>query len=213
MGFSNWWESTFSADKFNAQKALKYVKKEYKSPQAEAGFDQIFLDLAEEEITKQKRLLSFEEVERLLHRARIQARHKTRNTGRETNVMPREEEQHEEESMPRTMGTLSKEVYDRVKTTTNPLLSESELGTVRNLKLKTAEETILRIAQELSIAAKARGVSTETQRAYHLEINRWTKFAKRINGRLDKRVSALDFKDYVNDFERSFQSTRKEAKH
>ncbi|MDP3728171.1 MAG: hypothetical protein Q8R18_01825 [bacterium] len=220
MGFSDWLESTFSADKFNAQKGLKYIRREYKSAQAESGFNQIFLDLAEEEMTKQKRLLSLEEVERVTHRARIQARHRTRNINKgSANEEPFVEKSYAEESMPRTMGTLSREIYDRldkqlqtVKTTTNPFLSEGELATVRNLKLKNAEENILKIIQELSTQTKARGISTEMERAYSLEITRWTKFAKKTNGRLEKKVSSLDFKDYVNDFERSFQSTRKESK-
>ena len=56
MTFSDWLESTFSVDKFNPQKALRYVKRDYHEVQTEHGFDNIFLALAEEEMKKHGRL-------------------------------------------------------------------------------------------------------------------------------------------------------------
>ncbi len=216
MAFSDWWESTFSADKFNSRKALKHIKRDYRGTSGEQGFDTIFLNLAEQEMERQGRLLSIEEVENIAHRARIQARHKTRNSSSEATTLA--EEHYAEESLPRTTGSLSRDIYDRldkqlqiIKTTTNPFLSEGELGSVRNLKLKSAQENIQKIIQELSTQTKARGVSTEQARAYQLEISRWSGFAQKINARLEKKVSPLDFKDYVNDFEKSFQLTKSKA--
>lgn len=217
MTFSDWWESTFSADKFNPQKALKQVKKDYRETSGEQGFDIIFLSLANEEMKKLSRLLTLEEVEQLGHRARIQSRHSTRNNTKGTTIT-QETEQYTEESIPRTTGTLSKEIYHRldkqlqiIKSTTNPLLSEGEFNAVRNLKLKSSQENIQKIIQELSTQAKARGVSTEQQRAYQLEITRWTTLAQKIHARLGKNIPSLEFKDYVTDFETSFQSTKSKA--
>lgn len=219
MGFSKWLESTFSADKFNANKGLKHIRKDYGYNSSESNFDSIFLDLANEEINKQKRLLSIDEIERIAHRARIQARHHSRSIPKDSSNIPVQEEEHfAQDSMPRTVGTLSREIYDRldkqlqtIKTTTNPLLSEGELGTVRNLKLKTAEENIQKIVQDLTIHAKARGINQDLERAYRLEITRWTELAKKTNARLDKKINSMDFKEYVNEFERSFNATKSKA--
>ena len=221
MGFSQWWEGTFSADKFTAQKGLKHIKKDYQGLYTEGNFDTIFLDLANEEMKKQGRLLSIQEVENLAHRARIQARHYTRGQGtsaiQEVSQALGDEEM-AQDSMPRTTGILSKDIYNRldkqlqsIKTTIEPLLSDGELGTVRNMKLKTSQETILKIVQEMGTQAKARGTSTEMQRAYQLEMNRWRELASKVHARLDKRVTSVEFKDYIKEFDRSFQSTRSKA--
>ena len=221
MGFSNWLESTFSADKFNAQKALRHIRKEYRQDPSESDFDTIFLDLATDEIAKQGRLLYINEVERLAHRARIQARHSSRGRGNTAVAIHQDprEEQHAQESMLRTTGTLSREIYDRldkqlqsIKTTVEPLLSDGELGTVRNMKLKNSQETIVKIVQEMTLQAKARTTSTEQARAYQLEINRWKELASKVHARLDKRVTSLEFKDYIKEFDRSFQNTRHQAR-
>ena len=218
MGFSDWVESTFSVEKFNAQKALRYARKEYQESVAESNFNAIFLELAKEEIEQQGRLLSVEEVERIVHKARIQARHRGRNSTQETTKTTTEEELLAQDSTPRTTGTLSKEIYSRldkqlqmIKTTTNPFLTEGELGIIRNLKLKTVQENIQKIVQELAIKAKAHRVSPETEKALHLEIKRWSELAQKINGRLEKKVTSLEFKDYVNSFDKSFQQTKSQA--
>ncbi|MSR86440.1 hypothetical protein EXS74_03520 [Candidatus Woesearchaeota archaeon] len=220
MVFSDWWEAAFSADKFTAQKGLRHVRRDYPGSYTESNFDAIFLDLANEEIHKRGELLSINEIESLAHRARIQARHYTRERGtlNPQTTQNFKEEEMVQDSMPRTTGTLSRDLYDRldkqlqsIKTTIEPLLSDNELGTVRNMKLKTAQETILRITQEMATQAKARGTRTETQRAYQLEINRWKELASKVNARLDKRVTSVEFKDYIKDFDRSFQNTRSKA--
>ena len=221
MGFSDWFESAFSADKFNAQKALRHVRKEYRQDPSESDFDVIFLDLATDEIAKLGRLLYINEVETLAHRARIQARHASRGRGNTAVTMPQDlgEEKLTQESMPRTTGTLSRDVYDRldkqlqsIKTTVEPLLSDGELGTVRNMKLKTAQETIIRIVQVMIAQAKVRGTSTQQERAYQLEINRWKELASKVHARLDKRVTSIEFKEYIKEFDRSFQNTRHSVK-
>ena len=217
MSFSDWWESTFSADKYNAQKALKHIKKEYQGTAAESGFETIFIELAEEEIQKQGRLLVLEEIEDITHRARIQARHIARGAAQsERKVI--QEETSTDESMPRKIGTLAKEMYDRldkqllsVKTTTNVVRNEGELGIVRDLKLKNAQENILKIVEELSAKTKCRGVNKETERALQLEITRWKECAQRINNRREKRISSLDFKEYIQSLDKSFQQKRSEA--
>jgi len=216
MGFSEWWESTWYADKFTAKKALHHIKKEYKQSSGEYDFETIFIDLVNEEIQKQGRLLALDEIEKIAYRARIQARHKTRNEERRT--IQSLEEIRAEESIQRTTGTLPKEIYDRldkqlqsIKTTTSLLLSQGELGSVRNLKLKTAQETIPKIIKELMIKAKAKGIKKETQRAVQLEITRWQELTQKINARLEKKITALEFKDYVNSFDKSFQEKRNEA--
>lgn len=221
MRFAQWWESTFATDKFTPQKGLRHIRKEYQGSYTEENFDAIFLDLANEEMDKQRRLLSIEEIERCAHRARIQARHSSRNhlSGMQESSQDLNHEERAEESMPRTTGVLSKDTYNRldkqlqsIKTTVEPLLSDGELGTVRNMKLKTAEETILKIIQEMTTNAKGRGTSTEMQRAYQLEINRWKELAIKVNHRLEKRVTSMEFKDYIHEFDRSFQSTRNNAR-
>ncbi len=223
MGFAIWLQGTFAGDKFTAQKGLKYIKRDYKGSSSEASFDSIFLDLALDKIESEGRFLTIEEVERIAHRARIQARHNSRERP-SSNQIPQNIERSEnkitKDSKPRTIETLPKETYDRLdkqmqilKTTTNPLLSEHELRTVRNMKLKTTQETILKIVQELETQSKRRNISQEQERAYNLEINRWTKLAQKLHDRLNLRITSLEFKDYVNNFDHSFQDTRNQSKH
>lgn len=218
MTFSDWLESTISPEKFTPKKALKYIKNTYKTVPGEQDFDNIFLDLAKEEMDKKQRLLNKEELDSILYRARIQSRHKTRNVKQDSIPLIQPQETLAEESMPRSVGTLPKEIYERldkqlqiIKTTTNPLLSDGELGSVRNLKLKTTQENILKIVQELTTQSKSRTTTKETERAYQLETARWSDLARKIEGRLNKKVSSLDFKDYINDFEKSFHIAKSKA--
>jgi len=213
MGFSDWWESTFSADKFNANKALRHVSRESTTDNM---FSMVFLDLARDEIAKQGRLLSIEEVERLEHRVRIQARHQKRVSAPAIQNVPAPQET--TESTATTIGTLPAEVYDRMgqllqslKTIVHPILSEGELTYIRILKLKTAHDNVLKIVEDLTEKTKVRNSTPETERALRFEITRWSELAGKINGRLYKKIPLMEFKDYVSDFDKSFHKTRRQA--
>lgn len=207
MGLSDWWEEITSSENFSPQRALRQIKKE--NPELSEDFDKTFLNLAEEEQKKNGRQLYHEELDSLAFRAKIQARHQRRANRSERES--REQEQKEEAAQ----AELPKEIYARlnkqlqsIKTTINPFLSDGELGMVRNLKLKTAEDNILKILEELSNTAKARDGTHEMERSLRLEITRWTELTNKIHARLYKKLSTMEFKDYVTSFDQSFQKTR-----
>ena len=213
MAISQWFESTFSSDKFDARKALRHTKKEYSQfiPKT-SDFDEIFLELANNKIEKNGKLLYSNEIDNITQRARVRAKHRSRN--QEFSSNPKiEEHETQDEINPYSTAKLNSEFFNRllkqlqsVKTTTNVLLNDGEMGSIRNLKMKTAEDTILKIIQEMNEQLKARSTSSKMERTLKTEITRWTNFSSTVHKRLDRKISGLDFKDYVNDFEKSFRN-------
>lgn len=215
MAFSQWLQSTFSSDKFNARKGLRHTRREYQSfiPRHDSDFDQIFLELANDEIKKNERLLSSSEIDQLTQRARIQARHKRRDFGEPKQLVVKEEpmaiesEAYITATLPSEFSARLSKQLKSVKETTNPLLNDGEIGDIRNWKMKTAADNIQKIVGEMHERLKSKNIAPELERTLKYEMTRWNEFARTIHLRLNKKMSALDFRDYVTDLERSFKSS------
>jgi len=82
---------------------------------------------------------------------------------------------------------------------------------IRTLKLKNAQETIIKIVEEMFRESQNKKISSEMERTFKTEINRWTNFAETIHKRLYRKISHLDFKSYVEQFEQSFARSNKKA--
>jgi len=210
-----WFQSTFSSDKFNERKALRHSRRENQGTisRNDTEFDQVFLELAESEIAKKGRPLYANEVDQLTQRARVQTRHKRRDFGEPKQFQQKEEpmasdsEAYVKAALPSEFANRLLKQLKSVKETTNPLLNEGELGDIRNWKMKTAADNIQKIILEMNEMLKARSTTPELERTLKSEMIRWNEFAKTIHSRLNKKMSALDFRDYVNDIEKSFKSS------
>ena len=215
MAISQWFESTFSSDKFDARKALRHTKKEYSQiiPK-DSDFDEIFLELANHEINKTNRLLYSNEIDNITQRARVRTKHRSRSKEFSKDVnSPETKQTNYNESESYQTSKLDSEFYNRlmkqlesIKTTINLFLNEGEISSVRNLKLKTAEDTITKIVKEMNDKLKSKSITSETERTIRTEITRWTNLTQTINKRMNKKINPLDFKDYVIDFEKSFKN-------
>ncbi len=217
MAITQWLESTFSSDKFDARKALRHTRKEYSQfiPR-NSNFDEIFIELANNEIEKKGRLLYSNEIDSLTQRARVRTKHRSRDGEFSKNTEAVSENEKKDESDLYQTTKLNSEFYERltkqlqsVKTTTNPFLNNGELSSVRNLKMKTAEDTVLKIVQEMNEQLRSKSISQEAERTLRTEITRWNNFANTIYRRMNKKMSSLDFKDYISDFEKSFKNANK----
>ncbi len=216
MTLAHWLESAFSSDKFNSEKALRYTLQENHFLYNNPYFIEIFLDLAETEIQKNNRLLYIEDIDRLTQKARIMSRHKSQN------FTPRKISQEEttKDNEPYSTFPLNPEIYSRlykqlqnVKYTADTYVSETQGHHIRVLKLKNAQESILKIIKDMTLESQSQKTTPEMQRTLKLEINRWTSFAETIYKRLYRKVSQMHFKKEIEQLEQSFtKSNRTKAK-
>ncbi len=86
MGFFDWIRSFFGTEGYTSKQALHYVKKKYNKykvikPSDREDFEEIFLDLARNEISRNNRPLTEEEINPLAQRARIRQFQKIEREG------------------------------------------------------------------------------------------------------------------------------------
>ena len=212
MVLSQWFESAFSSDKFNPGKALRYTHKENSDLiKNTPHFNEIFLELARIEIEKKCRLLYVEDIYRLTQKARIMSRHKGRDFNSITNNIS-EEKIKDSDSEAYSTAALNPDLYSRlykqlqnVRYTIDTFTSEDQGHFIRTLKLKNAQETIVKIIDEMVRESQSKKITPEMERTLRTEINRWTNFAETINKRLYRKITQLNFKDYVEKLEHSFK--------
>jgi hypothetical protein len=208
-----WLQSTFSSDKFNERKALRHTRRENQIPKYDRDFEEIFLELAKEDIIRKGRALYVNEVDRLTQRARIMARHKRRDFGEPKQLQPKQEllasdsEAYVKAQLPSEFATRLLKQLKSIKETTNPLLNEGEFGDIRNWKMKTAADNIQKIILEMNDRLKSKSTTPELERTLKSEMIRWNEFVKTIHSRLNRKMGALDFRDYVSGIEKSFKSS------
>ncbi len=215
MALSHWIESAFSSDKFTPGKALRHTRKENSSLiKNDPYFNEIFLDLARSEIEKTGRLLYTDDIDRLTQKSRIMARHKNRDFTPKTETTSKENIE-SSESEAYSTATLNPDLYSRlykqlqnVKYTTDSFVSDDQGHHIRTLRLKSAQETIIKIIEEMSRESQSKKITPEMERTLRTEINRWTNFAETINKRLYRKISHLDFKNYVEQIEHSFMRVK-----
>jgi len=212
MALSHWFESTFSADKFNPGKALRHTRKENSDLiRNTPHFDKIFLELAKIEIEKKNRLLYVDDIDRLTQKTRIMSRHKNRDFTTKAELNSQETIK-DSDSEAYSTAALNPELYSRlskqlqnVKFTIDTFTSEDHGHHIRTIRLRNAQETIVKIIDEMTSESQSKKITPEMERTLRTEINRWTNFAETIHKRLYRKVSQLDFKDYVEKLDHSFR--------